>query len=310
MSDSRKLGHGLLFTSPWLLGFLLLTLYPFAATLYWSFCRFDFLSSPEWVGTANYRRLATEVATGKEFGQALGNTLYYALVAVPGSVLLGVGLALLLNLKVRAQAVYRTLFFVPSIVPAVAVCIVWMWLLDPSRGAVNRLLEVFGVQPGWLNSSAVALNPLDWWRGTAGAGSKDALALMTLWGVGNFILIYLAALQDVPRELYEAAQLDGAGRWRSFWHITLPQLTPVVFFNLVMGLVQSVQYFTQPYVVSGGTGGPEGSTRVVSLHLFQWAFKYLDAGYASAVAWTLFLVVMLLTIAVFRSSRRWVHYGG
>ena len=307
-SSSRQTRTGLLFVAPWLAGFVMLTVYPFAQSLYWSFCRYDLLSEPRWVGGANYRRLAAEIGRGDEFGQALWNTAYYALLAVPGSVLLGVGLAVALNLRVRGQAVYRTLFFIPSIVPTVATSILWMWLLNPTRGLVNRLLEPTGLAPTWLNSSAEALNPAEWWNGTAGLGSKDALVLMTLWGVGNFMIIYLAALGHIPGEMYEAARLDGAGRLRQFTAVTLPHLTPVIFFNVVMGLVAAVQYFTQAYVVSGGSGGPQGSTRVLSLHVFLWSFKYLDAGYASAAAWVLFVIVAAVTVLLFRSARRWVHY--
>ncbi|WP_166827906.1 carbohydrate ABC transporter permease [Thalassoroseus pseudoceratinae] len=304
----RQLRDGLIFVSPWVVGFLLLTAYPFITTLYWSFCRYDLLTSPEWIGTENYQRLVNEVRSGQGFGQALWNTSYYAMLAIPGSILLGVGLAVLLNQKVWGQSVFRTLFFIPSVIPTVATATVWIWLLDPQQGLANRLLSLLGLAPNWFNSSAELFNPSQIVTGMAGVGSKDALVLMSLWGVGNFILIYLAALQNIPRELYEAAELDGADSLRKFWHVTLPQLTPVIFFNAVMGIVQSVQYFTQPYVISGGTGGPDGSTLVVSLHVFLWSFKYLDAGYASAVCWSLFMVVVFLTVMLFRSSRHWVHY--
>ncbi|QDU42707.1 carbohydrate ABC transporter permease [Symmachiella dynata] len=307
-NSSRQTRAGLLFVAPWLVGLLLLTIYPFLQSLYWSFCRYDLLNDPQWIGVENYRRLAAEIERGDEFGQALWNTVYYAALAVPGSVLLGVGLAVALNLRVRGQAVYRTLFFIPSIVPTVATSILWLWLLNPTRGLVNRLLAPTGWAPTWLNNAAEAFSPAQLWAGTAGLGSKDALALMTLWGVGNFMIIYLAALGNIPRELYEAAQLDGAGRVRQFTAVTLPHLTPVIFFNVVMGLVAAVQYFTQAYVVSGGSGGPEGSTRVLSLHIFLWGFKYLDAGYASAAAWVLFVLVAAVTLLLFRSARRWVHY--
>ena len=305
----RQAATGLLFASPWIAGFVLLTAYPFFASLYWSFCRYDLLGRPQWVGLENYRRLLGELADGSEFGQALWNTAYYAAWVVPGSVVLGVSTALLLSAKVRGQGVYRTLVFIPSIVPTVATSILWMWLLDPKRGLVNRMLSVVGAEPTWFNSSAEALDVTGWLDGTAGFGSKEGLALMSLWGVGNFMIIYLAALHDIPRELYEAAELDGAGRWRQFRHVTLPQLTPVIFFNMVMGLVAAIQYFTQAYVVSGGTGGPEGSTRVVSLHIFLWGFKYFEAGYASAAAWLMFVLVVVITVVLFRSSRHWVHYG-
>lgn len=295
------------FISPWLLGFVLLTAWPFFVSLYWSFCRYDLLSPPEWVGLVHYRQLARETAAGAEFGQALWNTAYYGALAIPGSVVLGIGLALALNLPVAGRSVYRVLLFLPSIVPVVASSMLWLFLLDPKRGLVNRLLAVFGAEPAWFNSSAELLNPAAWWQGTAGAGAKDALVLMSLWGVGNFMIIYLAALQNIPRELYEAAELDGAGRFRKFWSITLPLLSPVVFFNVVMGVVSAVQYFTQAYVVSGGTGGPQGATRVLSVHIFLWGFKYLDAGYASAAAWLLFLLVVLVTLFLFRTAGKWVH---
>lgn len=302
------MGTGLLFISPWIVGFTLLTLYPFLLSLYWSFCRYDLLAPPEFIGTENYGRLVAEIARGEEFGQSLWNTLYYAALVVPGSVVLGIALAVPLSARFRGRDVYRTLFFLPSIVPTVATSILWMWLLDPKKGPINRLLSVFGAEPTWLNSSAEILNPASWMNGTAGLGSKDALALMSLWGIGNFVVIYLAAVRNIPQSLYEAAELDGARRWGQFRHVTLPQLTPVIFFNVVMGVVAAVQYFTQAYVVSGGTGGPQGSTRVLSMHVFLWGFKYLDAGYASAAAWSLFVLVVVITLLLFGTSRRWVHY--
>ncbi|MCA9115240.1 MAG: sugar ABC transporter permease, partial [Planctomycetaceae bacterium] len=190
-SSRRRLATGLLFISPWLAGFVLLTGFPFAASLWWSFCRYDLLSPPQWVGAANYQRLLSEVAGGTGFGEALWNTAYYGLLAVPGSIVLGIGLAVLLTQRIRGQAVYRTVFFLPSIVPSVASSILWMWLLDPKKGLVNRALAPAGVQPGWFNSSAELFSPAAWLAGTAGAGAKEGLVLMSLWGLGNFIVIYL-----------------------------------------------------------------------------------------------------------------------
>lgn len=289
-----------LFLLPWLIGFLALTVWPFAATFYWSFTRYDLLSPPEWVGTENYTRLGREVLQGQEFGQALGNTAYYAAVSIPGNVVLGIGLAVLLNRRQRGVGVWRALIFLPSIVPTVAVSMIWLLLLDPYKGIVNRLLSGTGWTPAWFNSPILLF--------TSGSpGALDALVLMTLWGVGNTMIVFLAGLQDIPRELYEAAELDGAGPFRQFWSITLPLLTPVIFFNVVMGLVNAVQYFTQAYIVGEGIGAPQGATRLLALHVFLWGFKYLDAGYASAAAWLMFMFVALLTLAVFRSSRYWVH---
>jgi len=304
-----RLRIALPFVAPWIAGFLALTAYPFVMSLYWSFCRYDLLNPPQWVGGRNYAKLGHELATGTEFGQALSNTAYYAAVSIPGSVVLGVGLAMALNVSVPGRTGFRILLFLPTIVPTVAATLIWMLLLDPHSGLVNRLIHWTDASPGWFNSSARLVDPSGWVRGTAGLGALDALVLMSWWGVGNYMVIYLASLRNIPHELYEAAALDGASSVRQFWSITLPLLTPVIFFNVVMGIVNSVQFFTQPYVVSGGTGAPEGATRLLALHVFLWGFKYLDAGYASAAAWLLFAIVALLTILLFRTSSRWVYYG-
>ena len=288
-----------------------MTAYPFVASLVWSFCRYDMLSPPRYVGSANYARLAEEFVAGERFGQAVWNTCYFALLSAPLSVALGVLLAVMLAWKVRGQAVYRTLFYLPSVVPVVASSVLWMWMLDPQDGLVNSALGGLGLPgPGWFKSVKEAAWPPDWLAGAGGFGSKDALTLMSLWGVGNFMIIYLAALGDIPAALYEAAELDGAGPLRRFRHITLPMLTPVIFFNLVMSIIHAAQAFTQVYIVSNGQGEPAGSSLVLSLHLFLTAFKNLDMGYASAMAWALFVMVLLVTIALFRSSRYWVHYQG
>ena len=293
---------GLLFVGPWLIGLASLVAFPFAASLVWSFCRYDLLSPPRFIGGENYERLAREILRGEDFGQAVWNTAYFALVSVPLSIALGVALAVMLSWRVRGQAVYRTIFFLPSVIPVVAASALWMWILDPAHGLVNHLLARVGL-PGqlWFKGTGEAALSLDF-------GSKDALVLMSLWGVGNFMIIYLAAIGEIPQELYEAAELDGAGPVRRFRHVTLPLLTPVIFFNLVMGLIQSVQAFTQVYIVSEGTGKPGGSTLVLSLHLFLAAFKDLEMGYASAMAWILFAILAICTAALFRSSRLWVHY--
>ncbi len=303
-APQRSLRVGLLFCSPWLIGGALLVLWPFAASFYWSFCEYDLLSKPRFVGAVHYRRLVSELAAGEGFGLALWNTAYYALFSVPASIALGVGLALMLQWRVRGRAFLRALVFLPSVVPIVAASVLWMWMLDPNDGVVNYLLSwIYIPEQSWFNGRGEALLG-------GGFGSKDALVLMALWGVGNYVIIYLAALNDVPQHLYEAAEIDGANRWASFRHVTAPMLTPVIFFNLVMGLIQSVQAFTQVYVVSAGRGEPQGSTLVLSLHLFLSAFQDLDMGYASAMAWLLFVVLLVVTIALFRSARHWVHYQG
>jgi multiple sugar transport system permease protein len=311
ISRARRRLTPLAFVGPWLVGLVALVVYPFVASLLWSFERVDMLSPSRYVGAANYERLAGELASGERFGQALWNTAYYALVSVPLSIVLGVTLAVMLAWNVRGRAVYRTVFFLPSVVPAVASSILWMWLLDPQAGLVNYLVSLVGLPtPGWFNSTAEAAWLPGWFTGSGGFGSKDALVLMSLWGVGNFMIIYLAALGDIPPQLYEAAELDGAGPLRRFWQITLPMLSPIIFFNLVMGLIHAVQAFTQVYIVSEGQGAPAGSSLMLSLYIFLSAFKYLDMGYASAMAWMLLVVVVLATVGLFRSSRRWVYYQG
>lgn len=300
----KRLSTLAIFLTPWLAGFALFTAFPFVASFALSFCRYDMISSPEFVGAQHYTRLANELASGRAFGLAVFNTLYYAAILTPLSIGLAIVLAVMLNWKVRGQAIFRTLFFLPSVAPVVSVCILWLWLLDPRDGMVNYLLRYAWVGPfNWFTSPETFL--------TSGRfGSKDGLILMGLWGVGNWIVIYLAALGDIPHSLYEAAELDGAGPLRRFWHITLPGLSPVIFFNLIMGLIQSVQAFTQMYVVSEGVGAPAGSTLVLSLHLFLSAFQDLEMGYASAMAWVLFVLLMTATAGLFYSSRRLVHYRG
>jgi multiple sugar transport system permease protein len=305
---------GMLFISPWLLGFLGLVVYPFVTSLWWSFCDYDLLSAPKYVGAVHYRRLATELIQGEGFGRALWNTCYYAALAVPLSIALAVALAVVLSWNVRGKSVYRTLCFLPTVVPVVAMSILWIWLLDPADGIVNHMLTWVGVPaasaPQWLSDYREAAWLPAWFAGNGGFGSKDALVLMAMWGVGNFMVIYMAALVDIPDSLHEAAMLDGATRARRFWNVTLPMLTPVILFNLVTGLIRSVQAFTQMYIVSEGTGAPQQSTLVLSLHMFLAAFQDLNMGYTSAMAWIVFVLLVVATWAVLRSSKSWVHYPG
>jgi len=303
------------FASPWVVGLLALFVYPFVVSLYWSFCQYDLINPPRFVGLDNYQQLASEFATGTGIAHALWNTGYYALLSVPLSIVLGVGLATLLSCDIRGQSIFRTLFYLPSVIPVVAASILWMWLLNPADGLVNSILGSVGLwQPQWFASPAELVSPSSfteaaWENNSAPIGSKDALVLMSLWGMGNFMVIYLAAIGDIPRSLYEAARIDGAGPIRRFVNVTLPLLTPIIFFNLVMGLIQSVQAFTQIYIVSEGRGAPADSTLVISLHLFLSAFQHLNMGYASAVAWLLFALLGVATWFLFTTSRRWVVEG-
>lgn len=289
--QARDLRNGLLFAAPWIAHLVLLIAYPIAASLYFSFCSFDAFRPPRWIGLQNYRVLFTEDPL---FWTSLWNTLYMVALGLPVGVVVSLGIALLMNQKLRGMAFYRTVFYLPSIVPVVATSVLWLWLLNPEMGLVNTLLARLGLQgPGWL------VDP-EW--------SKPALVLMGLWGAGGGMVIYLAGLQDVPAQLYEAASLDGAGKWAQFRHVTLPMLSPVILFNLVMGLIGSFQYFTQAYVMT--RGGPRDSTLFYALHLFNRAFLDFRMGYSCAMAWVLFLVTLACTLVVFRSSARWVYYGG
>ena len=289
----RNLGLGLVFISPWLVGVLVFVIYPIFASLYYSLTEYSIVKAPKWVGLQNYRMLFTQ---DKLYFVSLKNTLYYAVFYIPLSTVMALGLALILNMKVKAMAFYRTVFYLPSIVPAVAGSMLWLWILNPQYGLVNEILRSAGLPVlGWLSSP-------QW--------SKPALIIMSLWGAGGGIVIFLAGLQDIPEHLYEAAELDGAGGYRKLINVTLPLLTPSIFFNLVIDLINAFQYFTSAYVMTGGTGGPMDSTLFYALLLYRNAFSYFKMGYASAMAWVLFLIVFVLTLLVFRSSSRWVYYEG
>lgn len=283
---------GYLFISPWLIGFLVFTAWPFVQSIYLSFTRYNIVTSPKWVGGANYQMLLTQ---DELFWKSAWVTLRYAAISVPIAIVIGVILALLLNANVKGIAVFRTIFFLPSIVPVVATSVLFIWLLNPNIGLINRMLALIGVDgPAWLATSPWAFY---------------SLVMMAIWGVGGSMVIYLAGLKDIPTYLYEAATIDGANAFKKMRHITLPMLTPVIFFNLVMGIIGAFQTFTQAFVMTPN-GGPQDSTYFYSLYLYNRAWKYLDMGYASAMAWMLFLVIVVLTALVFRTQRKWVHYGG
>lgn len=283
---------GLIFAAPWIIGFAVFIAYPIVASLYYSFCQFDAIRPPHWVGLQNYQRMFYE---DDLFWKSLWNTVYMVAVGLPISLVASLGIALLLNQKIRGIAFYRTLYYLPSITPVVATSILWLWLLNPEMGLVNILLGKLGVAhpPSWLTDPA--------W-------SKPALIGMGLWGAGGGMVIYLAALQDVPTSLYEAAALDGAGRLAQFRHVTLPMITPVLLFNIIMGLIGTFQYFTQAFVMTNG--GPQDSTTFYALHLFNRAFQDFKMGYASAMAWVLFLITLACALLIFRTSARWVYYAG
>ena len=292
MTGRHSLFSGLLWTAPWWLGFLLFLALPMGMSLYISFCDYPLLQPPVYTGTANYTALAHDPV----FGTVLTNTLIYAAAAIPLGAVVAVVLAVLLNQKVRGQAFFRTCVFVPTVVPVVAAGVMWLWLLNPEFGLVNQVLRgVHGPQPNWLGSAP---------------GAMAALVLISLWFVGSPVVIYLAGLQEIPEELYEAAKLDGASAPRRFWHVTLPGLSPVILFNVILGIIGTWQIFALPYVIWRGNPGPERGAYFYTMYLFDNAFRFLKMGYASAMAWIQLLIILALTGLVFLVSRRAVHYRG
>ncbi|CAN5386465.1 sugar ABC transporter permease [soil metagenome] len=282
---------GYLFFSPWLLGMLLFNIIPIILAIYYSLTEYTVLQSPRWIGLGNYREM---FMVDELFWKALYNTIYFAAFSVPLSLMLALILAMLLNSRVPGQSFFRATFFLPSIVPAVAASVVWAWILHPEYGLVNDMLAKVGIPgPPWLTSEV--------W-------SKPAFILMSLWGIGPTAIIFLAGLQDIPQHLYEAAEIDGANVWQRIRNVTLPLLTPTIFFNLVIGIIGAFQVFTQAYIVS--SGGPLWSTLFYVLYLYNQGFQYFKMGYASALAIVLFVIILVLTVIVQLTSRRWVYYEG
>ena len=289
----RKLLWGLFFISPWLIGLICFTAYPVGASLVFSMTDYDIMSPPKWVGIENYVDMLFDDPL---FAKSLSNTVIFALLSVPTSIAVGFGLALLLNQKALGESVFRTIIFVPTLVPSVALAIMWLWLFNPQFGVVNGLLwELFGINgPGWLTDE-------DW--------SKPTLLLMSLWTVGYGVVIFLAGLQDIPQSLYEAAEIDGAGVAQKTRHVTIPLLTPVIFFQLVISIIAIFQIFTAPHVMTGGSGQPAKSLLFYVMYLYRQAFVYMRMGHASGMAWILFLIILVCTLVIFRTSG-WVHYSG
>jgi multiple sugar transport system permease protein len=282
------------FILPWIVGFVTFTLGPMIASLYFSFSKYNIIDAPTWVGLKNYSRMLFDDPL---FWHSLERTMYYAALALPLGLFFGLFLAILLNQEIPGVNAWRTAYFLPSVVAGVAVSILFVRLFNNRVGLINPILMNIGIQnpPGWMNDP-------NW--------SIPTLVIMSLWGVGGGMIIYLAGLQGIPTALYEAAKIDGAGAWHRFWHVTIPMMTPVIFYNLVMGLIGSFQYFTEVYVATSGDGGPVRSTLVYNLYLYQNAFRYFEMGYASTLAWFLLLLTLGATLLVFRSSPFWVFYEG
>ncbi|WP_348787334.1 sugar ABC transporter permease [Leifsonia sp. NPDC080035] len=292
----RTFWLGMAFASPFLVGFAVLYGYPILASAYYSFTDFNLFQAPQWVGLDNYTGLFDD----PNFWKSLWNTLYLTIFGVPIALAIALAGAHLLNFPVRGQPLYRALVYLPSIVPMVVGGYLWRWLLNTQYGFVNYFLSLFGVDgPNWLQEP-------DW--------SKPSILLMTWWTVGGTMIIFLAALKDVPHELYEAAELDGAGAWRRFTNVTWPVISPITLFQVIVSLIGFLQIFTQPYLLSqerlnSASAGPGGSMLTYAMYLYQNAFVFLKMGYASAMAWILFLVTLVVTLIVLATSKRWVHYG-
>lgn len=288
----KTLGVGMAFISPWIIGFLVFTLYPIGMSIFYSVCDYDVLSKPVYVGALNY----TDMWSDEVFWKALRNTAYFAAVSLPLCLIVSLLLAVLLNNKVWFRPAFRTFFYVPSLVPMIAVAMIWLWIFNGGYGLLNYGLSLLHIKgPDWLADQ-------HW--------TKPAIVLTSIWGVGGSMVIYLAALQDVSRELYESAEIDGATPWHKLWHITLPMISPVIYFNMIMGIIGSLQVFGVPYIMFGNGSGPNRSAMFYATYIYENAFKYNQMGYASAMAWILFLIILGLTWVATRASRRHIYYAG
>jgi multiple sugar transport system permease protein len=283
--------EGYLFVSPWLIGFLAFTTIPMAVSLYLSLTQWDIISPARFVGLRNYLELFGQ---DRLFWQSLKVTAIYTVFSVPLRIAVALLAAVLLARPIRGNSFFRTILYTPEVVAGVALALLWSWIFNPEFGLMNAGLRTFGVDgPGWIYTRQWAL---------------PALILMSTWKIGGNMIIYLAALQSIPRELYEAASLDGAGAWSKFWNVTLPMLSPAVFFTLVLGAITSLQVFTEAYVMT--RGGPGDATMFYALYLYMAAFEFREMGYASAMAWILFVITLAMTLFIFGTARRWVYYEG
>ena len=287
---TREAIAGYLAISPWIVGLLAFTAFPLLASVYLSLTKYNLLQPPRWVGLANYGALLQD----ERFIASFKVTWTYVLVAVPSHLIVAFLVADLMNQDIPLLTWFRTIYYLPAIVPSMATFLLWVWIFNPEYGLLNWGLGLFGIQgPAWLADPSWALS---------------ALIVMSFWGIGGSMVIYLSGLQGIPTELYEAARIDGAGVLACFRHVTLPQMTPVIFYNLIMGIIGSFQTFGASYVMT--RGGPGYSTLFYTLYLYFNAFSYQKMGFACAMAWVLFMLIMALTALVFRTSRFWVYYSG
>jgi multiple sugar transport system permease protein len=307
--------RGLLFALPWIVGLLIFTIYPFCASLYYSCTDFSVLQKPVWVGLDNYREITGDAV----FWQVLGNTLYYVVLAIPAGLFGALGLALLMNAVKRGQWIYSVIFYLPHLIPVTACAILWMWIFNAECGLLNSalrpLFDVLNSFRVWMDpalAEAMKTDPAVLWGPPAWLSSTNwalpSLVLMGLWSVGQMSFIYLAKLQDVPMELYEAAEIDGASTFQKIRHVTLPQVSPIIFFNFIMSIIWACQIFAEPYLMT--QGGPDRATTFLPGYIWDNAFMYLRMGYACALSWILFLLILLLTLLAFRLAKDRVYYAG
>lgn len=299
--ERRNLRLGLLFISPWILGFLTLCVYPLLSSLYFSLCDYSVLSPAVFVGTANYREMFTDAI----FWKSVFNTLFFAAFAIPLGLVMSLSLAILLNFNIPARGLLRTVFFLPSLVPMVCLAVLWQWMLNGELGLINNALLPFFRGINALLGTELA--PPNWLMEPRYA--KWGIIFTSLWGTGHAVVIYLAGLQSVPRHLYESAEMDGANFWHKTRHITLPVLSPIIYFNTIMGLIGSFQVFAVPYVMTGGGDGPGRSLLFMATYLYQNAFDYWNMGYACAIGLALFLLILGLTYAATKFSERHIYYA-
>lgn len=289
-SQGRQTRNFYLFIMPWLFGAIAFTLYPVLASIYYSFTEYDIIHPAKWVGLHNYTRMFQD----ELFWRGVKATLIFTLFSVPLQLFLALLLALLVNQKIPFRGLFRTLLYFPSMMSGVTLSLVWLWVFNSKSGTFNYLLGLIGIQgPSWLQDEKWALT---------------AMIIMTLWGAGSGMIIFLAGLQGVPRLMYEAGQIDGVSRWQSLWNITIPIISPVILFQLILGVIQSFQVFTQAFVMT--QGGPHYATQFYVFYLWQTGFEFYKMGYASAMAWILLIVVMILTYIIMKVSKKYVHYEG
>lgn len=296
MKSQKKLAA--VFMIPWVIGFLIFSFYPIVNTIYFSFTEYNLFEAPKFIGLQNY----TAMFKTPEFYKSLYNTLYYIIFGVGLQLFFALITALLLNMHVKGRTFYRAIYFLPSLMPPVAAALLWVWLLNPKYGLVNVVLGFFHLpQPLWLVDAAWA---------------KPAIILMSLWGIGNTMVIYLAGLGDIPVVYYEAVEIDGGGSWVKFWNVTWPMLTPITLFQLISGFIGGFNVFTQSYIINASSGnqtslgGTKNSLLFYAVNIYQEGFSYLKFGYASALACVMLIIILLITLTILKSSKKWVYYGG